>query len=731
MLTTSRAPRRALLLLAPLLLLGSALAAQTVDSVAPGSVVRGRATEVIVRGTDLDAVTAARLAGDGAIIAGVEALPSVLTLAVQVGDRALLGPRALTLEGSGGDVDAGALEVVAGPAEVFSSTPSTTGRATTFTLSVTGRNLDTVTAASFGDGVSATAWAAESPVRASAQVTVSAAAFSGARALTLATPGGVVSFEAALTIEGGEPTVANLVPAALARGASATIRVEGQNLDRVTDLRFGSRIFASGFTVESPTRATIDVSVGEDATAGARAVTAIVDEVPRTLAASLTVEPGDLDVATFRPDRIQRGRTTRITIEGVNLDGVDTVDLGAGVSAAGFLSAFPTSIEVELTVAADAVLGLRDVEVTGPNGTAVVLDGIGIIERITPPPSLVFPDRVELPRAQAGARSRGGFQIENTGAEDEVLVIGPLTGDTANFALLGEDGLPVDSIEVALASGERGQWELAFSPVERGTFGVIVPLTVRGGEEVGQIVVIGPASSPKALFGAEPPVDYGVFEAGSAQPLPRLDTLVASGVLPRSIVIEAISLAMWRDGVPLDDAALPVSFDIESTVSGDTLYWGTTEIVWSVDGEAGVYLGELVFETDDAEALEMPFAFTLEIRGTAADAGPDAGGDAGPDAGDAGPDAGDDAGPDTGDAGPDTAIDAGPDAGPDAAPDAASDALADAGSDGTPDSSDDAGGSDDGGGGGCSAAGGGAAFPALLPGMIAALRRRRTRSARD
>jgi hypothetical protein len=253
--------------------------AQVIDSIAPTRLSRGVTTEVIVRGTALDAVSGVVVEGEGFLLSDfVIDSPEQLRFRVGVGDRTVRGTRDLTFEAAEDVVRADALEFVAGTIEVFTATPSTAARGATPTFVVTGRNLDVVTSASLGDGITVGAFTATSPTQASAPIVVQASAFAGARELVLTGTTGVARFAEALVVEGGTPSVTSLTPGAARRGQAQRVVIAGQNLDAVTGIRFGARTSVANFVVTSPTRAEVDVTVGEDASAGVRDITLLLGE---------------------------------------------------------------------------------------------------------------------------------------------------------------------------------------------------------------------------------------------------------------------------------------------------------------------------------------------------------------------------------------------------------------------------------------------------------------------
>ena len=164
------------------------------------------------------------------------------------------------------------------------------------------------------------------------------------------------------------------------------------------------------------------------------------------------------------------------------------------------------------------------------------------------------------------------------------------------------------------------------------------------------------------------------------------------------------------------DPTSVVAWELVNVTTTDQLFWGSTELAWSVTPEAGEYEARLLFETDDLEAPFVPFTFRFRAASTETDTGvvEDATGDT------SDPDATADTTDDT--SAGDTALDTTPT--PDAADDTTLDSSADA-ADVMPDTTpaQPSAKSD-----GCSAAGGGTPWLLFLLAALLLIRRRTLRS---
>jgi hypothetical protein len=346
-----------------------------------------------------------------------------------------------------------------------------------------------------------------------------------------------------------------------------------------------------------------------------------------------------------------------------------------------------------------------------------LIDAITLIPRIVPPPSLFFRERVDLAATAVGAYRDGGVEIENSGTEDEVVTVGDGAGDTSRLQLLNPvTGAPTDSVTLPIAAGGSAIVRFRFTPIQPSSNGLVWTVSARDNEQVGTISVVGSGVAPRLAFSRETPMDYGSFPVGTTTELPRLETELLGGALLRTYAIAEASLTLSKDGVAIADPTSVVAWELVNVTTTEQLFWGSTELAWSVTPEAGDYEGRLLFATDDAEAPFVPFTFRFRAASTETDTGvvEDTAGDTG----DTDTTADTEVDSSTGD----TALDTTPT--PDAADDTALDSSADA-ADVMPDvtpaqppATDD----------GCSAAGGGSASLLLPLAALLLARRRRLRS---
>ncbi len=592
-------------------------------SITPSELPRGARSTVVLQGEDLEALVEASVAPGGlAVTSGWASDPHRIALTVTVGETAALGDRLLTFAEPDGAAATTSLSIVAGaPAALFVD-PPVLARGETALVTLGGRNLDTLTGFDLGAGIDIVDFTAISPTRATFTATVGAVALAGPRPVILRRGIDRQAVPDLFSVAGADALFISASPSSLVRGTTTSVTLSGENLDLVDELLISGRVTAANLERINPTELRFDATVRDDAPLGSRDLALGTGGLFSTFAAALTVEPGPLTVYRLRPDRLEIGVQTVVAVEGLNLDGLDTFDAGAAVGATDFRAADPTNAAVTVTVAPTAAPGLASVTLAGPHGEVTLIDAITLIPRIVPPPSLFFRERVDLAATAVGAYRDGGVEIENSGTEDEVVTVGDGAGDTARLQLLDPaTGAPTDSVTLPIAAGGSAIVRFRFTPIQPGSNGLVWTVSARDNEQVGTVAVVASGVAPRLGFSRESPMDYGSFPVGATTELPRLETELLGGALLRTYAITEASLTLSKDGVAIADPTSVVAWELVNVTTTDQLFWGSTELAWSVTPEAGDYEARLLFETDDLEAPFVPFTFRFRAASTETDTG--------------------------------------------------------------------------------------------------------------
>jgi hypothetical protein len=165
------------------------------------------------------------------------------------------------------------------------------------------------------------------------------------------------------------PTISLVNPGTLHAGATRTVRLEGGwfAAGSVSDLGDGVTVLAT--RVVSPELVEADVVVAADVGTGVRTVELIRPDGEVATADVTLAEGGVATVSAISPGRAHAEDALTLTVEGADLVDGATAALGDGVTV-NAATVVDGKLVVDVTLAADAAAGPRDVSVT--NGTGVV-----------------------------------------------------------------------------------------------------------------------------------------------------------------------------------------------------------------------------------------------------------------------------------------------------------------------------------------------------------------------
>ncbi|MFP5223969.1 MAG: hypothetical protein ACLGH3_00180, partial [Actinomycetota bacterium] len=172
------------------------------------------------------------------------------------------------------------------------------------------------------------------------------------------------------------PTFTSVTPAAAPQGVEdRTLTVEGAGITPGATLDLGDDAIVDA-TDGSDTSFTAQLTLGPDATAGARDVTLVNGNGGRaTLDDGFEVLVGP-KVSSASPDSLEPGAQA-VTLSGSGfVDGI-TVSIPGGVAVSGTTVTSPTQLTVTLDVSPSAPVGARDVTVRNPDGGRGV--GLGVL----------------------------------------------------------------------------------------------------------------------------------------------------------------------------------------------------------------------------------------------------------------------------------------------------------------------------------------------------------------
>ena len=233
---------------------------------------RGDAFDVTVGGLNLDTVDALSVGPGISVTDWTVTSPTRGTAHLDIGPATPTGLHAATLTVGGEDfVNNGVFEVTGGTPSVSGFDPATGTRGEQVTVTIEGRNLDTIVDADFGPRIDVGTLVASNATRAEVTIELHDDAVLGARAVALLQADGTpLEVDSAFTVEPGPIAVTRVRPDRIGQGGSVALSFEGDNLDGVSEVDCGDGVTTDALDAHLPLRLVADVTVAADAEVGFR-----------------------------------------------------------------------------------------------------------------------------------------------------------------------------------------------------------------------------------------------------------------------------------------------------------------------------------------------------------------------------------------------------------------------------------------------------------------------------
>ncbi len=188
---------------------------------------------------------------------------------------------------------------------------------------------------------------------------------------------------------GYEPGVTGISIGSGNQGMTRDVVITGAHFTGTTAVSFDPGITVNSFAVDNSTRITTNISIAADAAVGDRDILVTTLAGTGTLAGGFTVEQAvppptltGLDIGSG-----DQGMTLDIVITGTHFTGATAISFGSGISVNTFTIDGSTRIVTNISIAADATVGSRDILVTTLAGTGTLAGGF-TVEQAVPPPTL-------------------------------------------------------------------------------------------------------------------------------------------------------------------------------------------------------------------------------------------------------------------------------------------------------------------------------------------------------
>jgi hypothetical protein len=206
------------------------------------------------------------------------------------------------------------------------------------------------------------------------------------------------------------PVVGGITPSSGAVGATVSATLSGSSLSGATAVTFsGSGVTATIGQGGTATSLPITITIAANAAQGIRTLTVTTGSGVSSPFSGFTVNPSGPVITGISQSSGAAGTTVSATLSGSNLTGATAVAFsGTGVTATILSgSGTPTSLEITITIAANAAPGLRTLTVTTSSVVSLPFSGFTVIPPLTI--SSISPNTI------AAGSSAFQMQINGTG----------------------------------------------------------------------------------------------------------------------------------------------------------------------------------------------------------------------------------------------------------------------------------------------------------------------------
>ena len=248
---------------------------------------------------------------------------------------------------------------------------------------LTGSNFSSGATCNFGAGITVNSCAFNSSTQLTANLTIAANATVGTRNVSVTNPNG----QSATLLNGfsvvagipNPPGLSAVNPNSGAQGQTlASVILTGSNFSSGATCNFGAGITVNSCTFNSSTQLTANVTIAANATVGTRNVTVTnPDGQSATLNNGFSVVagiPNPPGLTAVNPNSGAQGQTlASVILTGSNFSSGATCNFGAGITVNSCAFNSSTQLTVNLTIAANATVGTRNVSVTNPDGQSATL----------------------------------------------------------------------------------------------------------------------------------------------------------------------------------------------------------------------------------------------------------------------------------------------------------------------------------------------------------------------
>ena len=349
----------------------------TLSTINPNSAAQGVSPGVEIQAINshfAQGVTTANF-GSGVTITGIAVnSPTDMTVWLWIDPLAPAGGRTVTVvTGSEFAVATNGFTVTPSGASIVGVAPPTPvppGSNATLTLTGVGTHwVSPATSVSFGGGIISGAVTVSSYTSLTVSISVGAQVGAGTYGVTTATNGEIAMLNSAVTVPASTPLISGVAPSTGVQGATFDVFVSGTNTNFTTggiSANFGPLIAINSVSPTNANTVDINVSISYLAATGGREVNLTSNGT--LFSFNFTVGPDSSSVINVTPNSATQQSSAALQVTGSNThwsQGTTAASLGDGnIGINRVIVNSPTTAEVDITISAQASLGLHAVSMT-------------------------------------------------------------------------------------------------------------------------------------------------------------------------------------------------------------------------------------------------------------------------------------------------------------------------------------------------------------------------------
>jgi hypothetical protein len=271
----------------------------TISTISPSQGIQGQTITFIMTGTHLIGTTAVDL-GSGITVTNFNVdSDTQLRATVAVGDSAASGLRDVSVTTPGGTATkVDGFTVLLRPT-IESVSPSRGIQGETLDVTITGDCLTNASSVSFGPGVTVNDFTVNNSREMVVNITIGVNATVGSRTISITTPVATGTLAEGFAVLVPSPEIDALTPASGRRGQELEVVITGRNFAETTGVSFGTGVTVDGFTVDSGTQITVQMTIDGDAVLSARDVSVTTPQATGTMANAFEIEPKSVGVPMY------------------------------------------------------------------------------------------------------------------------------------------------------------------------------------------------------------------------------------------------------------------------------------------------------------------------------------------------------------------------------------------------------------------------------------------------